>query len=107
VPDSPFQLHDATLLRLDYAWHTRRLLVVLRRGGAFAGTWAIEATGVTMLSCASRRPWGPSDSIHEVRGPVALGDGEARITIEVQSGDEIVVEAERFELARHDDGPAC
>jgi len=106
VPDSPFQLHDATLIRVDYVWHTRRLLVVLRRGGAFAGTWAIEATGVTMLSCMSRRPWGPSDSVNEVRGPVAPNEGGARITIEVQSGDEIVVEAERFELARHDDGSA-
>jgi hypothetical protein len=106
VPDAPFQLHDAMLVRLDYVWHTRRLLMILRRGGELAGTWALEATGVTTLSCSSRRLWGPSDSINEVRGPIALDGGGARITVEVQSGDEILVDAERFELVRHDDDTA-
>ena len=102
MADSTFALHDATLLRLAFTWESRCLRATIQRNG----TWSLIATRVTAFSTSARHAWGPSVSINEVRGPVSLDDGTARLEIEMQSGDTIVVEAERFELRRVDPADA-
>jgi hypothetical protein len=92
-------LHDATLLALRVDWATATLRIELRTGDQTAPRNDIIATGLRNLICDREQPWGPSSSVNEVRGPVELGDGSHRLEVELQSGDVIVVEAGRIEIA--------
>jgi hypothetical protein len=52
---------------------------------------------VTKLACPRENPWGPSGSVNEVRGPIAVGDGIDRMEVEMQSGDTISVDGKAFD----------
>jgi hypothetical protein len=89
-------LHDATLLGLSLTWGKQPALTVrFRTSGLLIVT--LTAQRVKLLHCPQVAPWGPSVSVNDVRGPRDAGNGFQRFEIEVQSGDVIVVEAQRFE----------
>lgn len=90
-------LHDATLLRVEVVWESGMVTLHVKTAST-PGTRVI-AFGARLLECPRRAPWGPSVSINEVRGPARTPDGlRNRIEMELQSGDTLVIEAERFQL---------
>jgi hypothetical protein len=82
-------LHDATLVGITLDWAAGHLTVALRTA---TGPAAIRASGVSGVEVPRHQPWGPSASVNEVR----LGD--ERLEIAMQSGDQIVIEAQELEL---------
>jgi hypothetical protein len=90
------KLHDATLEKLALDWRAGCAEVLLH---AATGVVTLRASGVTKLACPRLHPWGPSSSVNEVRGPLAR-DGRMVLELEMQSGDVIVIEAERFGVER-------
>lgn len=93
------QLHDAALVDLEYRWEDGRITVRLRTGHSSFREVRIVASGGRRMECPRLSPWGPSVSVNEVRGPVALRDEDgSRLELEMQSGDVIVLEAATFRL---------
>jgi hypothetical protein len=93
------QLHDATLVRLEFRWEDGCTTVYLRTGVPSFTEAQIVATGGWRIECPRLHPWGPSISVNEIRGPMNLPDEQgSRLEIEMQSGDVIVLEAEEFRL---------
>jgi hypothetical protein len=85
-------LHDATLEKVSIDWATGQAEVRLKTA---AGPRFLRAFGTTGLVCPRRHPWGPSESVNEVRGPRKLED-RLTLEIEMQSGDVIEIEAASF-----------
>jgi hypothetical protein len=93
-------LHDATLVSLSVEWATNTLRIDLRTGDCVSPRRTLIVRGLRKLTCEHEQPWGPSNSVNEVRGPTeVVHGGSMRLEIELQSGDSIVVEAESFETA--------
>ncbi len=93
------QLHDATLVRVECRWEDGCFSVHLRTGVSTYPEVQIVATGGKRLDCPRMHPWGPSVSVHQIRGPTQLADEKLqRLEIEMQSGDVLVLDAEDFWL---------
>ena len=90
-------LHDATLeqIALDWAEGTSRVEFVYFHDGK-RRRGAILCSGTTHLSCPRAFPWGRSQSINSVS--VGEHDGRNTLRVEMQSGDELVVQAREFSL---------
>jgi hypothetical protein len=88
-------LHDASLNSIRIDWPERlcvMALLVFLRPGADAQECELRFTGVDNLVVPHRAPWGPSSYVNEQRR-------EGRVfVIEMQSGDELRIEADRAEL---------
>jgi hypothetical protein len=84
-------LHDATLLSVETRWsnHETSLTIKVRREEGIAD---LVFKKVTSIRIEANRPWGGSSSINSV----VCSDERpgARCTIEMQTGDEIVVDYE-------------
>lgn len=89
-------LHDKTLISLNLDWGARELR--MRVGKWPNGGWEIVATGLIQLDCARRDPWGPSELVLDVLGPVPLVDGVVGLEVQLQSGDLLRLEARRIWL---------
>jgi len=90
-------LHDATLVSIECQWAEGTTTLRLRVAGAPQAR--IVATGTVRIDCPRMLPWGHSVSINGVTGPLAsAGSKLARLEVEMQSGDLIVIEAESFDL---------
>ncbi len=94
-------LHDATLQAVQLQWTEGVVRVSLiyfdgdrRRHGSILGT------NVSDLSCPRAFPWGRSHSINTV----SLDESEtaARLLVEMQSGDQIVIVADAFSFEEGD-----
>jgi hypothetical protein len=84
-------MHDATLLSVSVDWSAGTAVVRLLRdvdGKPEVSTF--EARGLRHLDLARRQPWGPSVSVN------TLECLSGRLSIEMQSGDLIVVEADEI-----------
>jgi len=57
----------------------------------------IVAKGLSDLRLPRKQPWGPSVSVNSCEGPVEI-DGAYRLSIEMQTGDQIEIVAARFEM---------
>lgn len=101
MPDLWSELHDATLESIQLDWPTGRVVLRVRTGSPARPQVVITAAGTTELVCPRRHPWGASVSINEVRGPEPH-DGGARLEIEMQSGDVLVLAAQMITCARVD-----
>jgi hypothetical protein len=91
------QLHDATLIDVVVEWRSGESRFTIRLSERACRTAEIKAQGLRMLHCPRLHPWGPSVSLNEVRH-MNGDEGRQRVEIEMQSGDVIEIEAERFEL---------
>lgn len=92
------------LVSLEVRWKAGEVVVHLRHWEA--PHLRIVGVAVRDVQCPRRLPWGPSASVNDVRGPARADDGAGeRLEIEMQSGDTIVLVAERFEVHEGDAAP--
>ena len=94
-----YRLHDWTLDHLVFDWCDGRLRLILREFSTLDG-WVLIAEGVKDLRVPRRLEWGFSRAINSSEGPLEVESGDLVMRIEVQSGDEIEIEAESIELVR-------
>lgn len=93
-----WQLHDAINDGIHFDWAAGRLeihLTVPASSDNRGVLQSIDAADVTLLRCPRVQPWGPSKYINSVTGP-SLVETTGHVTslkIEMQSGDEIDIEA--------------
>lgn len=79
------RFHDATLETCTVHWEEGKISVRLGTGMDGARSVILTAEGMTDFACPHRLPWGPSDSVNEVR-VTATAEGRC-LEIEMQSGD--------------------
>jgi hypothetical protein len=79
------RLHDATLETLALHWVEGTVRIRLSTGINGAGVVTLEAVGVHRAVCPRAFPWGPSDSVNEVKVE-QVSEGRL-LSIEMQSGD--------------------
>jgi hypothetical protein len=92
-------LHDASLLELRVDWQRGSVTVPLIVVGEEFDINVI-ATGLRELTVPHAKPWGRSEYVDSVVGPVPVGDGLQRVTIGMQSGDEIQIDARQIEFVK-------
>jgi hypothetical protein len=98
IPDMEVQLgklHDNVLLGVEVQWREAVVSLSVR---AWSGQKRLIVQAFTRLVCPRANPWGPSVCI--VGGRISSdpsGTG-ITITIEMQSGDEIVIDGREAEL---------
>lgn len=92
------ELHDATLLSVELNWGSGEAAIRIRTGDHALPDRTILASFTRSVVCARTMPWGASDSINQVRGPMPGGDQASVVEVELQSGDVIRIEAASFEL---------
>jgi hypothetical protein len=79
------KLHDSTLETLSLLWVAGTVRIRLSTGINGTGVVTLEAVGVRRAVLPRAFPWGPSDSVNEVR---LTQDSEGQLlSIEMQSGD--------------------
>ena len=79
------KLHDATLETLTLHWVEGSMRIRLSTGINGTGVVTLKAVGVRRSVCPRAFPWGPSDSVNEVKLEQVL---EGRLlSVEMQSGD--------------------
>lgn len=91
------RLHDATLVSIFVDWGAGTANILFRIAGGLESV--VSASGVSSLVVPREQPWGPSVSVNAALVSVTA-DGRTRLTIEMQSGDEIVVDASVLEISR-------
>jgi hypothetical protein len=88
------ELHDATFLGLALRWENASMTAQFRRVDDLV---TLTVVGMTLIQCSHDEPWGRSVSVNVV----TLSDGSRaplrRIEIEMQSGDTIRIEGDRFD----------
>ena len=86
-------MHDWTLKTISLCWEegTLGIDLVYCQGRAQIIVEAIKAFSMTQ-----KEEWGPSVSVNQVKGPYLLENGNFYMLIEMQSGDEIKIEAENI-----------
>jgi hypothetical protein len=89
-------LHDATLLGISVTWADGLVEVTFR---VYPNrSVRLLSTGVVNVSVTRSQPWGPSESVNEIRWSDGTGVGLSVVEIEIQSGDSILIEANRFSI---------
>jgi hypothetical protein len=94
---SDLPLHDGVLQRIEYDWQKRSIRLDISafiEPGEPAVPHNLTFMGVQSLVCPQKDPWGPSMYINKPRS------APGHFVLEMQSGDEIVVEAAGFEFTR-------
>ena len=86
-------LHDATLRQLRLDWSQHLCIASVLTVGSPAVEHQIIWHGVSEALIPHRAPWGESVSINTVRA-----ESGSVFVVEMQSGDEIRIVAERFEF---------
>ncbi len=84
-------LHDATLVKIDFAWQSGECIVTV---GRHLGQCALTFSSVSNLAIPRRQRWGPSRSINAM-----VENGKGRFEIEMQSGDVLRIDAGSVSVA--------
>lgn len=93
------ELHDSTLLELTLRWAEGEVVLSFQTGIAGRESLTLRAIGVHKLCCPRQFPWGPSVSVNSIReSELPTLPALRELTVEMQSGDEIVVVAESFQI---------
>jgi hypothetical protein len=91
------RLHDAVLLSIDVLWAQG---IARLRFRSAAGSVCLVITQVTFVECPRRLPWGRSECVNEVRvAPDPSGAG-VRATVEMQSGDSLLIDGTAIVVER-------
>ena len=88
--------HDTSLKEIRLSWKKGTIdigVTYFEAGSLCEGT--IHGEGVFHLSCPRELPWGMSESINSVSQD--HDQHKSTLTIEMQSGDEISIQARSFE----------
>jgi hypothetical protein len=88
-------MHDWTLLSAFVDWKQGTARLEFQWDGE---PKVITALGLTDMRLPRKSPWGPSVSINRCVGPTKARDGSHSLVIEMQSGDNIELVAEQFEM---------
>ena len=93
------RLHDATMriIVLDYA--TGAVTIGLRPSGYGTPAAELSAFDFTALRLPRSEPWGQSTSVNKATISERDGHGVS-LLLQLQSGDELVIEAKDFEMNR-------
>jgi hypothetical protein len=93
------ELHDSTLLGLTLRWAEGEVVLSFQTGIAGRESLALRARGVHKLCCPRQFPWRPGVSVNSIRESESPSLPALReLTVEMLSGDEIVVVAESFQI---------
>lgn len=84
-------MHDWILVSILVEW--AKGIVTINFDTHEFGVVQVTATGLVKLLVPKLEEWGESVSVNEYEGPVELTDGNQSLTIEMQSGDKIELEA--------------
>lgn len=95
IPEA--ELHDATLDRVTFYWERGEVELLVR--SRESSEIRIVAQGTARLSITRRLEWGPSCSINQLSVQRTDRDELQTVLIEMQSGDVLTIEAERFVTA--------
>jgi hypothetical protein len=79
------KLHDATLETFVLHWEEGIVRIRLSTGMNGTNVVILEASGVLRAVCPRALPWGPSDSVNEVK--LERVENGRLLSIEMQSGD--------------------
>jgi len=88
-------MHDWTLNSISIDWQSGCAVCRLEGPDAQA---SLVANGLRELRLPRKFSWGPSVSVNRVTGPIQKSAGLSLISIEMQSGDIIEIEASSFNL---------
>jgi hypothetical protein len=89
-------LHDWVLTFVNVDWASRS--ATLRVIDSTSTARDIYASGLQELTLVRLEPWGPSEAINSVTGPVNDADGIQTLEIEMQSGDVLKLRASKIVL---------
>lgn len=89
-------MHDWTLVSIQTEWKNANILITFRNESSEEVT--LTAEKFTNLHIPKRDEWGESISVNEVSEVKQLPDGNHQITIEMQSGDVLSIEAAKIHL---------
>ena len=88
-------MHDWTLIDIQALWSDGTAVINLRSS---SGEHVIVVSGLTKLNMTSEYPWGKSVSIN-CFGECDISEEKShKLSIEMQSGDIILIEAESIKL---------
>jgi len=90
------ELHDSTFMGITLIWDTGVVECTFRLGDGHDKLLRLTTECAQQVSCSRVFPWGRSVSVNEVVVE-HLPDG-LKVTIEMQSGDEICLLCERERL---------
>ncbi|PKM44045.1 MAG: hypothetical protein CVV05_13150 [Gammaproteobacteria bacterium HGW-Gammaproteobacteria-1] len=89
-------MHDWTLLALVVDWVKGMVTITFRNSQS--QEVFLMAEGLSDLRVPKREEWGGSVSVNEVEGPKQLQNGNTYVSIEMQSGDKVELEAKSISL---------
>ena len=97
------RLHDATLLSLSVNWKRRSAEIRLITPTSPSLSRRYRRPGLTHFDVPRLTPWGESASINTAVVQSSQGAKTKRLSVEMQSGDVIEVDADEFVLVYADD----
>lgn len=89
-------MHDWTLVSVLLEWKAASVSVILIDRSSM--TRELIAHGFRGVTLRHDEPWGESVSILELQSIEPLANGASRLSIQMQSGDVFVLEADRFDI---------
>ena len=89
-------MHDWTLVSLMVEWIKGVVTITFKNNDS--KQVFLVAEGLADLKIPKREDWGESISVNEIEGLNSLDNGNSFITIEIQSGDKIELEARSISL---------
>lgn len=89
-------MHDWTLVSILVNWGKSAVTITLKNYES--KEILLVAEGFEELRVPKRAEWGESVSINEVTGPTKLDNGNYHLTLEIQSGDKIEIEARAISM---------
>lgn len=90
-------MHDWVLNSIYFDWQSGTALLIFST--CINGNYVyvtLHCYNVTEFNIPKKEEWGPSVSVYGYRGPEKIDKKNNKLTIEMQTGDEIVLIAERF-----------
>lgn len=90
-----YEFHDGTFVGLSLEWEHAVAKILIERHDA---SIVLEAKELKGISLRRDLPWGESVSIMTTHGPFKLETGGFKLTIKMQSGDQIEIEAHSFSM---------
>ena len=91
-------MHDWTFLSVSVDWKAGTARLAFIPFGDGDEPKHIVATGLSDLRLPRKLPWGRSVSVNSSKGPILIDGGGYRLSIEMQTGDQIEIVAAQFEM---------
>lgn len=88
-------MHDWTLIDISVSWKEKRATFNFKSS---TSSRVLVAEEFVNLILPRTSPWGNSVSVNEISELIILDNGSHQITIEMQSGDTIEIEAKSINI---------